>query len=165
MTTVWVKVTLGLLVLLSALVGATHFLTRAADDPTLSHLLASPSGCAAPCWQGILPNSTDYQTAIDLLQSNPRIVQLDTRQTLYAGGIKVISYIYWTWRDNSGEAISGSLMIQAGIVRMIHIDKQIPFGLLWMLLGKPDKGSFIGTLVYRGSTATDLPLYHTAVSY
>jgi hypothetical protein len=162
MTTTCVKLTLVLLVLLTALMGAARLLPR--PDLPMLQLIEPPPGCAIPCWQGIRPDQTSYQDAIHLLQTNAHFVEVDTRQAaVYAPQRRSIWYIYWTWNDDSGEAISGSLMIQSGVVRIIRIYGLIPFGLLWAALGQPDQGSFVGRLGYQGSQPISLPLYHIAV--
>lgn len=152
---------LALLALFTGLIAGVRLLPRA--DYPLRQLVMPPPDCAMPCWQGIHPGETSYQTAIDLLASNRYIVELDTRQTTYAGSRQFTWYIYWMWRDDSGEAITGSMMIRNDIVQMIRINRVIPFGLLWEMLGQPDMGSFVGTLIYIGSEARNLPLYHTAI--
>ena len=99
-----------------------------------------------------------------MLQTNTHFVAVDTRQTTgYAPQRPTIWYIDWTWNDNSGQTVSGSLVIQNGIVRIIRIDDLIPFGLLWSALGQPDQGSFVGTLGYQGSQPISMPLYHVAI--
>jgi hypothetical protein len=155
------RVTLVLLTLLIGLVGAVRFLPR--PESPLQALIAPPADCPAPCWQGIRPDATHYREALSLLAGNPNIVALDARQSLYAESRQYIWYIYWTWDDHSAMPISGSLMIQGGIVRMIRIYKGIPFGLIWSMLGTPDEGLFVGTLTYRGGQPLALPLYHIAL--
>jgi hypothetical protein len=161
MTTTWVKMTLGLLALLTALMGAARFLPHAASP--LLDLLAPLPGCSMPCWQGIHPGTTPYEEAIKLLEHNEQIVTIDTRQSMYAPSRRFIWYIYWTWNDHADDTISGSLMIQDGIVRRIRIYKEIPFGMLWALLDRPAQGEFVGTLAYRDSLPTARPLYHVAI--
>ena len=160
MAAFWARLTLGILALLTGLVSASRFLPHA-ENP-LEPLFAPPPGCALPCWQGIRPNETSDQAALDLLDRNPLIVQVDFRQQIYATSPRLIWYIYWTWQDESGEKIHGSLTVQNRTVRVIRIYKQIPFGALWGLLGEPERGSFVGTLTYQDRQPTSLPLYHTA---
>src|SRR3954469_20152185 len=130
MTTTFLKLMLGLLLLLTALMGAARLLPR--PDPPLFQLIEPPPGCAIPCWQGIRPDQTSYQDAIRLLQTNAHFVEIDTRQaSADAAQRRSMWYIYWTWNDDSGETISGSLMIRSGVVRLVRIYSLIPFGLLW----------------------------------
>src|SRR5262245_33970476 len=135
MNAILVRGALIISLLLTGLIGAARFLPRA--EHPLQQLIAPPVDCPVPCWQGIRPDETLYQDAIALLERNPHIVNIDTRQTLHALSPKYIWYIYWTWQDESGEEINGSLAVQNGKVRMIRIYKSIPFGLLWALLGEP----------------------------
>lgn len=161
MTTVWVKVTLGLLALLTGLVAVMHVLPHAA--PPLLHLLASAPDCAMPCWSGIRPGTTTYEAAITLLQNNPQIVQMDTRQTVYAERPRFAWYIYWTWDGGADEPpVKGSLLVQDGIVRRVRM-YSLPFGMLWTLLDRPEQGVFVGTLVYRDALPVLAPLYHVAI--
>ena len=160
MATIWVRVTLGLLALLTGLVGAVRLLPYA--EHPLQQLIVPPEGCTAPCWQGIRPNQTAYEDAILLLEGNPHIINIDTRQSINALSPKYIWYIYWTWQDEAGDRINGSLSVQTGLVRTIRIYKSIPFGLLWALLGAPDQGAFVGTLTYNDQQPMTLPLYHVA---
>lgn len=160
MTTLWVKVTVGLLALLTALVGVMHILPHAAS-PLLA-LLASQPDCAMPCWLDIYPGSTPYYEAMTRLQGNPQIVDIDARQTIYASTQRFAWYIYWTWDDGSDQPVKGSLLIQDGIVRRIRI-YSLPFGTLWTLLNRPEQGSFVGTLVYRDRLPVLAPLYHVAI--
>ena len=126
-------------------------------------MIEPPPGCANPCWQGIRPNLTSYQEAIHLLRSDAHFVKIDTGQDVHAAHSGLTWYIYWTWNDDSGQLVSGSLLIQSGIVRMVRIYGSIPFGLLWTALGQPDRGSFVGTLSYQGNQPFSLPLYHVAI--
>ncbi|MEO8398014.1 MAG: hypothetical protein ABI700_33780, partial [Chloroflexota bacterium] len=155
------KLTLGLLVLLTALMGAARFLPH--SDPPLFRLIEPPPGCASPCWQGIHPDHTSYQEAIRLLQTDAHFVNIDTSQDVYATHPAFTWYIYWTWNDDSGQLVSGSLLIQTGVVHMVRIYGLLPFGLLWDALGQPDQGSFVGRLAYQGSQPTSQPLYHIAI--
>jgi hypothetical protein len=160
MTTVWVKVTLGLLALLTGLVAVTHILPHAASP--LLGLLASQPDCAMPCWIGIRPGKTAYYDAMTLLQNNPHITNIDSRQTIYASTQRFAWYIYWTW-DNEGEPpVKGSLLVQDGIVRRVRI-YSLTFGTLWTLLDRPEQGLFVGTLMYRDRLPVLAPLYHVAI--
>ncbi|MEP7291025.1 MAG: hypothetical protein ABI835_04545 [Chloroflexota bacterium] len=160
MVTIWVKMTLGLLALLTGLVGAARLLPYA--EHPLQRLIAPPPGCPVPCWQGIRPDTTSYQDAIDLLEHNPNIIRIDTRQVINASSPRYLWYIYWEWHDDSGDPITGSLTVQTGIVRQVRIYKRIPFGLLWVLLGEPAQGAFVGRLIYHDQQPVTLPIYHLA---
>ena len=161
MTTICLKLTTALLVLLTALTGVVYGLPR--TEFPLLQLIEPPPGCAIPCWQGIRPDETSYRDAIRLLQTNAHFV-IDSQQAAdYGPERRAIWYIYWTWNDNSGQAVTGSLLIESGIVRIVRIYDLIPFGLLWSALGQPDQGSFVGTLGYQGSQPISLPLYHVAI--
>ncbi len=48
-------------------------------------------------------------------------------------------------------------------MHLVRIYKTIPFGTVWMALGQPSEGDFIGTLSYRQSQPVTLPLYHVAI--
>jgi hypothetical protein len=161
MMTFLLKATLVVVIGLTGLI--TGMLLLPHSPPTVLQLITPPPGCALPCWQGIRPDVTPYQEAVMLLQSNPHIVTLDTRQQLYAGSRSLIWYIYWSWRDENDGLISGSLMIRSDIVRLVRIYKTIPFGTVWTLFGQPEEGDFIGTLIYRQSQPVTLPLYHVAI--
>ncbi|MBI1256265.1 MAG: hypothetical protein GC204_02230 [Chloroflexi bacterium] len=162
MTTFCLKLTGALLVLLTVLIGTVYGLPHAASP--LLQLIEPPPGCALPCWQGIRPDHTSYHDAIHLLQTDPHFVALDTRQAAAdAAQRRTIWYIDWTWNDDSGQVVSGSLVIQSGIVRIVRMNDLLPFGLLWSALGQPDQGSFVGTLGYQGSQPISLPLYHVAI--
>jgi len=143
------------------LVGVVRFAPRA--EHPLHKLIAPPPDCVAPCWQGIRPAVTRYQEAVALLEANPNIVSIDTRQTLVAESRQYAWYIYWTWDDHSGEPMTGSLMIQENIVQIIRINEQIPFGQLWSILGTPEQGLFVGSLTFRNSQPFALPLYQIAL--
>jgi len=160
MSAILARGALFILLLLTGLVAAARFLPY--PEHPLQRLVTPPRGCPAPCWQGIRPDQTRYQDAIDLLERNPHIVNIDTRQTVYALSSKYIWYIYWTWQDESGAVVKGSLAVQAGKIRSIRIYKSIPFGLLWALLGEPEQGTFVGTLVYHDRQPMTMPLYHVA---
>lgn len=150
-----------MLVFLTSLVGVVPLAGRAL--PVWHPLVAPQPGCISSCWQGIHVNRTGYSEAIDLLRGNPRMVQVDTRQQIYAQNQQYIWYLYWTWQAETGETVRGSIAVQAGIVRLVRIYQEIPLGLLRVLLGEPQQGSFVGTLIYRAEQPIHLPLYHTAV--
>ncbi len=100
------------LALVIGLTGAiTGILLLPHSPPTVLQLITPPPGCASPCWQGIRPDVTPYQQAVKLLQANPRIVALDTRQQLSAGSSTFMWYIYWSWQDETDGLINGSLTI------------------------------------------------------
>jgi hypothetical protein len=151
---------MGLLALFTGLVAAVGLMPH--GDSPIRELMTGVESCAAPCWQGIRPGVTTFREAVDLLAANTRIVRLDQRQRYHGESVRVW-YVRWAWQGSSGAEVTGTLMIQDGIVRVIRIDSLIPFGQVWEALGQPDQGTYVGTLIFTDSAPRTVPLYHTAI--
>jgi hypothetical protein len=109
------------------------------DPHDVRTFLMPPSGCPAPCWQGIRPGVTNVYDVMTLLKENIwiRSVQYENYSTFSNG------YVRWTWSLSRPRVIRenglSNLWFDENIAQNFHIVTDIPFGEVWLALGKPDR--------------------------
>ena len=101
------------------------------DTITLVAILPNHGGCPKPCWQGIRPGDTTQDEAINLLQQNTWVGEITADD----------SHIQWTWSGQQPTLIDedqpGRILINADVVRSIHMKLTIGMGDLAILNGYP----------------------------
>jgi hypothetical protein len=93
--------------------------------------------CTTPCWQGIEIGVTTREEATRILETHPWVAQVfHTRLAV-------------TWRWNGSQpaifnsAKDGLLQIGGNVVRQLRIQTLIPFGEVWLVLGRPDDARLV----------------------
>jgi hypothetical protein len=106
------------------------------DDHELRQLLL-PDGCPAPCFMGIRPGMTTVDEAMQLLQSNHWVGQIENHTQS-----NLVGSITWDWSDQKPTWITkkpqGEIYIENGRVTLMTIYSDIPLGATRLVLGLPD---------------------------
>jgi hypothetical protein len=129
------------ILILTGLFSLSIALIRAQSDDAqdLRTFLMPPSGCPPPCWQGIRPGVTNVYDVMTLLQENIwiRSVHYENYSTFSNG------YVRWNWSVLHPPAVRengfSNLWFDQNIAQSFHIGTEIPFGEVWLALGKPDR--------------------------
>lgn len=140
---IFVKVTLLLVLVGSALLSAVH--RDESDYADLSALLLPSPGCASACWNGIEIGVTTREEATRILEASPWVGEV--YQTTLA--------VTWSWSGSQPSEINGArdglLQIGNNRVRQIRIQTLIPFGDVWLLLDRPDSTRLVQSLTRSSS--------------
>lgn len=117
---------------------------RPYEDGGLRDFLLPPDGCPAPCWAGIQPGVTTVDEALLLLDAHewiitPRLADNFQRSIGWGG-------IYWTWNDQQPAFIDTTrisyLNARDGLIQVIELRVNAPFGEVLLVLGPPQRQSF-----------------------
>lgn len=165
MMRVYVLAALPLLVICGMLVILTC--TQAHDDSALRNLLL-PEDCPAPCLLGIRPGETRGDEALKILESHKWVTNINI---VYRGrtnpGENRDGTLGWSWNGSqpailrSPVLIAGEISIDGGVVSSIRLATFIPFGDVWLVLGKPRHGWMRPSRAYLGELNNHLASYAT----
>jgi hypothetical protein len=142
-----------LTLLLAACIGIIH--AQPYDASELRAFLTPQEGCPMPCFMGIRPGVTSLEEAGIILTRHSWVQ--DVRQ-FYNSRTGEITMIQWTWNGSQPGLIDSTVPAyvygsSSHIILSLNIETTIPFGDLWLGLGKPDRGmlqragGFMGVLV------------------
>ncbi|MBE0689720.1 MAG: hypothetical protein IH587_06310 [Anaerolineae bacterium] len=110
------------------------------ETTALDTLLPGEDNCALPCALGIIPGITSLDDAGRILNAHPWVAdyQLSRSITVDSG------YLIWHWSGAQPAIIDGqqeaALWVENGRVEWIQITTRLPFGDLWLRLGRPSGG-------------------------
>jgi hypothetical protein len=135
------KVVLPFTLLFTSVIGLIH--ARPYHDDSLQTFLTPTPDCPAPCWQGIRPGTTTVAEALDILESHRWIDHVIMTERY---GATRDGFISWAWGGEPPAPIdrraSGAMWVEDDIVRSVRIPTTIPFGALWLLFDRPQRGAF-----------------------
>src|SRR5262245_56526138 len=151
-------VLLGVLVLIRA---------QLYDDPMLRKFLTPPEGCPMPCFMDIRPGVTQMSDAIDLLQKQAWVGEIDPHY-IAAGTTNqhLLGWVAWDWNDdapiwfraatNAMHGHAGVFNTVDGVVSDITVATNVPFGSFRLMLGEPDGYSlaFSNVVIRKGVFAS-----------
>ena len=153
---VLLKVSAALLVVwLVVLAGVLN--QRGDSDAVRAFLL---SDCAMPCWQGIRLGSSTLHEAVNVLNAHPWVVNI----SVDPNRADMEALIGWSWNGQQpkiiGPPILGGLAeVRRGQVQIIRMVTTIPFGEIWLALGKPDTGSVRPSQAFNREMDVHLAIY------
>ena len=100
----------------------------------LQHRWLSGLPCRLPCWEGITPGTTSATEALNLLQNNPLILEVNM---VYEKGFGEIN---WRWKtdDNSGGRLFFRQEDQLVYAILPGIKSHITLGNVVQIYGEPD---------------------------
>ncbi len=125
------------------LFGIVTLLIRAQpyDDHELRALLTPPD-CEMPCFLGVRPGVTSYESALDTLDAQGTVGWVTTSTYYYIYGAGKI--IQWSWDGSEASILKADwsdhpalMQEQGGVIIEIDIPTNITLGDLWLILGKP----------------------------
>jgi hypothetical protein len=136
------------------------------DEDNIRAFLMPTEGCAAPCFMGIRPGITSDSVAYDRLQTHGWVLEtnqvLGTADTL---GQSRDAQFTWRWNGRQPAVLrtpfleAGEIDVQAGIVRSIKVRTVLPFGVVWLTLGRPGYGFTRPSKIYLGRVANHMAYY------
>ena len=146
MIRLYLKFTLVMSVVMVLLMTAIR--ARPYDDQMLRTLFLPPENCPAPCLFGIQPGQTTINRAMNLMQRNAWMQDVEAEFALQINA----RFISWKWRDNTldvlNSQLSGHLRLNPdNTVRDFTFATAVTLGDIWLWLGPPEKQ--FATL-YRG---------------
>jgi hypothetical protein len=109
------------------------------EDRALLRLLNAPSGCDAPCFMGLRPGTTPLEDALAILAVHEWVDEVRPYLSGTAGRI------HFTWSDQRPAYINprftGKVHVFDNNVDIIEITTAVPYGTVWLMLGKPTLGA------------------------
>jgi hypothetical protein len=148
MTRLWLILTFFIMALLMLALVALR--AGPADDEGLKSLLF-PSTCSTPCFIGIQPGVTAIGDARALLENHPWVMEVEL---VFAGPDAIIENrdgrLHWRWNGRQPVPLktpfleAGEIVAEHGVVQSVKVTTAVPFGDVWLVLGRPTHG-FIGT--------------------
>lgn len=100
-----------------------------------------------PCWQGIRPDETTTEEALDILHAHPWVDTVTEMVAARYASSDPTTLLIWTWSDAYPFASStpviqqGVIITEHGLVHQIYLTTGIPLGDIWLALGSPDGGT------------------------
>ncbi len=143
MSRIYLKIMLPLLFLFTSITGLIYARLSPYDDRELRALL-TPDGCSTPCMMGILPGVTTAYEAVQRLQENPWVKDLQVNRNSDGAMISA----QWEWNGNQPSLIPSQsaafILFSMSDEGAIFIDKisvttSIQVGYAYLLMGQPDR--------------------------
>jgi hypothetical protein len=131
-----IKVTIPLVVLFGVSIGLIR--ARPYDDGGLRAFLTAPDNCVMPCWNGIQPEITLPEDAVDILKSIDSIGEIGFNLDADP------AQIFWKW-DQSRPAFMndtqevGYIWIEENSIKNIYLPGFNSFLDIWLALGRPER--------------------------
>ncbi len=136
------RIVLPLTLLFAACIAVIH--AQPHDDHALRDLLAPPDGCPMPCFMGIRPGTTTTREAVAILRAHEWIGET----TILYNRAGQVYLIQWSWSGTQPRLVDASklahLYARDNIVYSITTPTRVPFGDIWLTLGRPDRGGVGG---------------------
>lgn len=112
----------------------------AQPHPDLDVLLPDAENCALPCVLGIIPGETSLENAGRILNDHPWVADYQLSRSVTADS----GYLIWRWSGTQPAVIDdrqeAALWVEDGRVEWLQVTTRIPFGDVWLWLGKPSSG-------------------------
>lgn len=133
-----IRIALPLTLLFAACIGLVH--AQPYDDHALRELFTPPDGCPMPCFMSIRPGVTTAEDAATILRAHEWV----SEATVLYNRSGQIYVIQWSWSGTQPRLVDTSkqahLYARDNIVTSITAPTTVPFGDIWLTLGKPDRG-------------------------
>jgi len=147
------KIILVIASLFAVCIGLIH--AQPYDDSELRAVLTPPDGCPMPCFMGIRPGVTTLEEAGLILTTHSWVRGV---RAFYNSRTGETTMLQWAWNGSQPDWIDGSKPAyvyggESHTILSLTIETAIPFGDLWLGLGKPDRGAlqrvggFVGVMV------------------
>ncbi|MBN1964240.1 MAG: hypothetical protein JW910_06315 [Anaerolineae bacterium] len=111
-------------------------------------LLNPPEGCPIPCWAGIRPGVTTLDEALAILAAHPWVGEIAQQASDETANSGTQGSIRWRWNGSQPAPLrtgdDNRLLHIDRIVAYVSLGTIVPLGDMWLLLGRPERGAFLG---------------------
>jgi hypothetical protein len=157
------RLTLPLIVLF---IGALTMIHAQPAEGDVRTFLQPAEGCTMPCWLGIQPGVTTLDQALAILSAHPWLEQVQLIER------PPYTYIYWEWSAHKPDFMGAPrvflpsvMWAKGGIIQLIFIPTDLPYGEVSLLFGAPMRGSSIVNGYPNSVALANRPITRRVISY
>jgi hypothetical protein len=139
-TSLW-KLIRSIVPTLCLLLVATGLATGGCTERQPSYILES--GCAVPCWRGIIPGETSIEDAVEIIKQIPEVSLTSISVRDQGVGIRYASWVM----GPAGDLTFGEIIAENETVSTVSLslDREVPLADLFLAYGEPiSAGGFYG---------------------